>query len=150
MKTIRFITALLGFTLFTSCALKPIASEYTFIKTDIKNVGLHDLGNGNILIYNSANIFHKMDNTARLNIWLDGKPPGQIKPNEYVIINLKEGDHHFKVQHIDVVNMRSEHKVEIDDETKVIKIKPTITTNKLEVTNEFPKNFDKFAYAERR
>jgi hypothetical protein len=150
MKNIRIIIVSLSFILLTSCALKPITSEYAFVKTNIENVALNNLENGNILIYNGANILHKMDNTARLNIWLDNKPHGQIRPSEYVIINLKNGKHHFKVLHIDVVNMRSEHEVEIDNETKVIKIKPTITSNKLELTNEFPKNFDKFKYAEKR
>lgn len=150
MKNIRIIITLFGVLLLTSCALRPITSEYTFIKTDIENVELNDLGNGNVLIYNGANILHKMDNTARLNIWLDNKPLGQIRPREYVIINFKKGKHYFKVLHIDVVNMRSKHEVEIDNETKVIKIKPTLTSNKLELTNEFPKNFDKFKYAEKR
>ncbi|KAB7530786.1 hypothetical protein F8C76_04615 [Flagellimonas olearia] len=150
MRNIRIVIILLSIFLINSCALKPITSEYTFIKTDIENVELNDLGNGNILIYNGANILHKMDNTARLNIWLDQKPLGQIRPSEYVIINLKKGKHQFKVLHIDVVNMRSEHEIEVDDKTKIIKIKPTITSNKLELTNEFPKNFDKFKYAEKR
>lgn len=150
MKNIRIIITLSGILLLTSCALKPIKSEYTFIKTNIENVEPNDLGNGNVLIYNGANILHKMDNTAKLNIWLNNKPLGQIRPSEYVIIYLKKGKHHFKVLHIDVVNMRSEHEVEIDNETKVIKIKPTLTSNKLELTNEFPDNFGKFKYAEKR
>ena len=57
--------------LITSCALKPITSEYNFITTDLEKV---ELGNGKILIYNGANILHKIDNTARLNIWIDNKP----------------------------------------------------------------------------
>jgi hypothetical protein len=150
MKNIKMIIASISLILLTSCALKPITSEYTFIKTNIENVKLNDLGNGNVLIYNGANILHKMDNTARLNIWLDQKPLGQIRPSEYVIINLKKGKHLFKVLHIDVVNMRSEHEVEIDEKTKVIKIKPNITSNKLELKNKFPKNFEKFKYAEKR
>jgi hypothetical protein len=46
--------------------------------------------------------------------------------------------------------MRSENEVEIDEKTKVIKIKPNITSNKLELKNKFPKNFEKFKYAEKR
>lgn len=136
--------------ILTSCALKPITSEFHFIKTDLEHVELNKLGDGNILIFNGANILHKMDNTARLNIWIDGKPLGQIRPSEYVIINLKKGKHLFKALHIDVINMRSEHDVEIDNETKVIKIKPNLTSNKLEVTNELPNRFEKFKYAEKR
>lgn len=136
--------------LLTSCALKPITSDYTFIKTDLEKVELDELGNGTILIYNGADILHKIDNTARLNIWIDNKPLGQIRPSEYVIINLENGKHKFKALHIDVVNMRSEHDVEIDEKTKVIKIKPNITSNRLTVTNELPEKFKKFKYAEKR
>lgn len=135
---------------FISCALRPITSEYAFIKTDLENVSLDKLGQGTVLIYNGANILHKMDNTARLNLWINDKPLGQIKPSEYVIINLKNGKHQFKALHIDVVNMRSLHDVEIDENTKIIKVKPTLTSNKLEVTNVLPKRFDKFKYVEKR
>ncbi|MEZ7498105.1 hypothetical protein QO200_05070 [Flavobacterium sp. Arc3] len=150
MKKIKLV---IGFTLFlamASCALQPIASEYTFIKTDLAKVELDKLGDGNILIYNGATLMHKLDNTARLNIWIDNKALGQIRPTEYVIINVKKGQHHFKVVHVDVVNMKSEHDVNIDTDTKVIKIKPTVTSNKLEVTNEFPSNFEKLKYAQKR
>lgn len=150
MKNIRIIIISLSVVVFISCALQPIISEYTFQKTDIENIELNDLGNGHILIYNAANILHKMDNTGRLNIWLDNKPLGQIRPSEYVVIKLKNVKHHFKVLHIDVVNMRSEHEVKVDNDSKVIKIKPTMTSNKLELTNEFPKNFETFKYAEKR
>lgn len=134
----------------TSCALKPTTSDYNFIKTDLEKVELDKLGNGTILIYNGANILHKLDNTARLNIWIDDKSLGQIRPSEYVIINLEYGKHHFKALHIDVVNMRSQHDVEIDENTKVINIKPNVTSNRLEVTNELPERFEKFKYAEKR
>lgn len=133
--------------LLTSCALKPITSDYTFIKTDLEKVELDNLGNGTILIYNGADILHKIDNTAKLNIWIDNKALGQIRPSEYVIINLDNGKHQFKALHIDVVKMRSEHNVEIDNNTKVINIKPNITSNRLTVTNELPKKFEKFKYA---
>ena len=136
--------------LLTSCALKPITSEFTFIKTDLEKVDLSTLGNGTVLIYNGADILHKMDNTARLNIWIDNKSLGQIRPSEYVIINLNDGKYLFDVLHLDLVKMRSTHDVLIDSETKVIKIKPNLTSNKLTITNELPKRFEKFKYAEKR
>ena len=46
--------------------------------------------------------------------------------------------------------MRSNHKVIVDEKTKVIKIKPTLSSNKLETINILPNNFDKFKYAEKR
>jgi len=143
---ILFLTGLL----FNSCALKPIISEYTFVKTNLEKIELDKLGNGTILIYNGADILHKIDKTARLNIWIEDKSLGQIRPKEYVIINLKEGDYEFTALHIDIVNMRSNHEVKIDSNTKVIKIKPNLTSNRLIVTNELPNKFEKYMYATRR
>lgn len=136
--------------LFTSCALKPITSDYTFIKTDLDKVDFEKLGNGTVLLYNGADIFNKIDNTARLNIWIDNKPLGQLRPNEYVIINLKEGKYRFKVLHLDLVKMTSEHSVTIDNITKIIKIKPTLTSNSLSITNIVPSNFNKMKPAQKR
>ena len=88
---IKLIVIFSSLLFITSCALKPITSEYTFIKTDLAKINLDNLGEGTILVYNGANIFHKMDNTARLNIWINGRALGQIRAGEYVIINLKDG-----------------------------------------------------------
>jgi hypothetical protein len=149
-KKAKYILLFSIFILLNSCALKPIISDYSFVKTDIQQVDLDKLGNGKILIYNGADIFHKIDNTARLNIWIDDKPLGQIRAREYVIINLKEGTYNFKALHIDVVKFRSRHQVEINANTKVIKIKPNLTSNKLWITNELPKKFEKYNYAKER
>lgn len=150
MKKAYLILACSAFLSLTSCALKAIPSEYSYIKTDLTKVDINDLGNGSVLIYNGANILHKLDNTARLNVWIDNKPLGQIRPSEYLIINMENKKHVIKLLHIDVVNMRSEHDVIVTNETKIIRVKPTLTSNKLEVTNEFPNNFEKFKYVPKR
>lgn len=149
MNKIKISSMFFVLLFITSCALKPIPSEYIFIKTDVENIKLDDLGNGNVLIYNGSNVLHNLDNTGHLNIWLDDKPLGQIRQKEYLIIKLNKGKHLFKVLHVDIVKMKSQHEVEIDDNTKIIRIKPTVTSNKLELTNEFPKNFYKFKYVEK-
>lgn len=150
MKKITFAAILSTVLLLSSCALRPIPSEYSFVKTDLDSVNIDNLGNGQILIYNGANFLHRLDNTARLNAWIDNKALGQIRPAEFVIINLENGTYEFKLLHIDIVNMRSEHEVIIDNGIKVIKIRPTLTSNDLEVTNELPSNFEKFSYSEQR
>jgi len=132
--------------LFVSCGLKPIESNYQYIDTEIENINLDDLGNGKILIHNGANVFHKIDETSSLNIWINNIPAGQLKASEYVVIRLNEGSNIVRLLHKDVVNMKSEHNIVIDERTKIIMVKPTITSNKLEVTNEFPRNWHKFSY----
>ena len=136
--------------LIISCALRPIGSQYSFIKIDVNDVELDSLGNGKILFYNGADILHRMDNTARLNIWIEDKSLGQLRGGEYVIIQLNNAEYNVKLHHQDVFNMRSEHKVIVNDTVKVIRVEPTITSNKLSVTNELPKKFEKFKYTEAR
>ncbi|MCY0978376.1 hypothetical protein PGH12_03150 [Chryseobacterium wangxinyae] len=61
-----------------------------------------------------------------------------------MIIDLSNGIYEFNVLHLDMVNMRSNHSVSVNENTKVIRIEPTITSNKLTVTNVLPQNFEKY------
>jgi hypothetical protein len=146
---IQHIFALCALFLLSSCALKPITAEYDFVPLHVNDVTLSKLGNGKVLFYNGANILHKIDNTARLNVWINGKALGQIRGREYLIVDLPKGELEVKLHHIDVVNMRSTHTFTLNDTIKIIKVKPTVKSNKLEITNEFPKKFEKFEYAKR-
>ena len=130
----------------SSCALKPISSEHALLRMEKEDISSESLGNGRVLIYNDANILHTGDNTARLNIVLDDKNLGQLKAKDFVIVKLENGNHVFNIRHLDVVNMRSTHKVVITDTVQIIRVKPTITSNKLEITNEFPNNWDKYGF----
>ncbi len=146
MKLSTTPLAILIVILFSSCALRPIPSEHTLVHMDKENTTLANLGNGKILIYNDANILHTSDNTSQLNIKMDGKNLGQLSAKNYVIVDLPNGKHIFNLHHLDLVNMRSEHEVNVTDTVKVIMVKPTITSNKLEVVNKLPKNWDKYSY----
>jgi|26BtaG_2_1085354.scaffolds.fasta_scaffold31564_1 hypothetical protein len=146
MKHLTSTVAICITILFSSCALSPIPSEYNLVKTEKKMVDLESLGNGTVLIYNDANILHTSDNTSQLNIVLNDKNLGQLRAKDYVIIRLENGKHLFKLRHLDLVNMRSEHVVTVTDSLKVIRVKPTISSNKLEVTNQLPENWEKYEY----
>jgi hypothetical protein len=131
-----------------SCVLRPITSGYDYYKNKTESINLNDLGNGKILIYNGAGVLHKIDNTARLNMWIDGKPMGQFREREYAIIELEKGIYDFKLLHFDMIKFKSTHKVEINEKTKVIRIEPTITSNDLTITNQLPGKFEIFRYVE--
>lgn len=143
-KCVTGLFSLILLLMLSSCALRSIPSDYNSVKLDTVNT--NTLGNGKVLIYNGASILHSIDNTARLNVWIDNKSIGQIRTKEYLIIDLKKGSYEFKTLHLDMVNMRSKHQIEIDENTKVIRIEPTITSNKVTVTNVLPENFDKYIY----
>lgn len=147
LKITETIVVFLFFSILTSCALRPLTSEYNGVEVKKGIAELSALGNGKILIYNGADILHKIDNTARLNIWIDDKALGQIRQKEYINLDLEDGEYSFKLLHIDIFKMRSKHDVEINTKTKVIRVEPTLASNKLTITNEFPDKFQKFEYA---
>jgi len=144
----KFLTLLL-FLFLTSCALKAIPANYD-INSFEKAIIPDDLGNGKVLIYSGADWKHQIDNTARLNVLIDNIALGQVRPKEYVIIKLELGVHKISLKHIDLVNMRSEHELIIEENTKIIEIKPTITSNKTTITNELPDDFNEFKYVIKR
>lgn len=131
---------------FTSCGLKPISTEHTLLHIKNENITLNELGNGTILIYNDANILHTSDNTSRLNIIIDDKNLGQLRAKNYAIVKLDLGIHYFRINHLDVVNMKSDHQVNLTESIKILKVKPTITSNKLEIVEELPQNWKKYTY----
>ncbi len=145
MRTKLLLNIAIPFLLY-SCGLKPIPSEYDLTKVESENVAISNLGNGRVLIYSDANILHTADNTSRLNFILDEKNLGQLRAKGFAIVHLADGEHTFKLKHKDLVNMRSEHEVVINDTVKVIRVKPTITSNKLEITNKLTSNWEKYRY----
>lgn len=138
MKNIT-IYLILAMSTLTGCSpLKPIKSEYNLIRTSSSGISAKEVGNGKILIFNGSGMMNKMDDSSRLNIWINGNALGQIKANEYAVLLLLPGTYNFRIQHKDVANFESTHKVEITKETIFINIKPTATSNKVEIVTNMP------------
>ncbi len=131
----------------SSCGLNSITSEYSFEDLYMKDVSLEKLGDGKVMFYNNVNLMHTLDNTGRLNVWIDDKPAGQIRGGEYIIYKVDIGKHKVRLLHIDMANIRSSHEFYVDETTKVVKIKATIVSNDFSVTNILPDNFSKFKHA---
>ena len=131
---IIFITSI-----FPSCSpLKSVKSEYKLIRTASSGISANEVGNGKVLIFNGSGMNHKIDDTSRLNVWINGSVLGQLNSNEYAVIYLLPGTYNFKLQHKDIGNFESTHLIEIVKETTFINVKPTVTSNKVEIIANFP------------
>ena len=138
MKNITTYLILVIFTLTGCSPLKSIKSEYNLIRTSAAAMSANKVGNGKILIFNGSGINHKIDDTSRLNIWINGNALGQLNANEYAVLLLLPGKYNFRLQHKDVANFESTHEVEITKETIFINVKPTVTSNKVEIVKNMP------------
>jgi hypothetical protein len=137
MKKIIYLILLIS--TLTGCSpLKYIKSEYNLIRTSGNDISLSEFGNGKILIFNGSGMMHKIDDTSRLNIWINGNALGQLKANEYAVLLLLPGTYNFRLQHKDFANFESTHEVEITKETSFIKVKPTVISNKVEIVANMP------------
>jgi hypothetical protein len=138
MKNITIYLILVIYTLTSCSPLKSIKSEYNLIKTSTAGISANEVGNGKILIFNGSGMKHKIDDTSRLNIWINGNALGQLNANEYAVLLLLPGKYNFRLQHKDVANFESTHEVEITKETIFINVKPTATSNKVEIVSNMP------------
>lgn len=129
---------------FSSCVLKPIKSEYTLLSNFSDTIFIDDLKNGKILIYNGAGFSKKMDNTSNVNIWINNRALGQLKAYEYAVINLLPGKYEFKLKHKDLADFNNTQIIDINFDTKIICIKPTIVSNKITIEDNLPLSFHKF------
>lgn len=138
MKNIS-IYLVIVISILTGCSpLKSIKSEYNLIRTSAGAISANEVGNGKILIFNGSGMNHIFDDTARLNVWINGTALGQLNAYEYAVLLLLPGKYNFRLQHKDMVNFESTHEVEITNETIIINVKPTITSNKVEIISNMP------------
>ena len=121
----------------SSCALSSITSDYNFENSNMQEVSLAKLGDGKVLVYNDVNFMHTLDNTGRVNVWIDDKPAGQIRASEYIIYTLSPGKHQIRLLHVDVVNIRSSHEISVENATKVVKIKATSVSKSISFKTKF-------------
>lgn len=130
---------------FSGCALSPIPVEVNLIKAtnqEIDNV----VGSGTVLLFNDAGTLYTIDVTDRVNIWINGLAIGQLESEEYVIIKTNLGKVTFKVRHLDLAIMESSHVINIDKNTRYIRVAPTLISNVVQVMTTLPEDFKKYKY----
>jgi len=131
---------------FSSCGIKPIISEKPYIKLPSYQVDLKNLGNGRIMIYNGDYYcpVAVCGTSTKVNIEMDNEALGQINYGEYFIVDLGTGSKNFHLEHVEVFKIKSDHKIIIDENTKILKLEPTDFSHKLTITNELPTSLQAF------
>lgn len=125
---------------FNSCSLNRVVTEQPYIYWPKPDISMDTLGNGIVLFHNSNYIFDYFSALGpnKVNIKMDGVHLGQIDYGEFFMLEIEPGEHEFELEHRDMFMFRSSHKLMIDNDTKVILVKPTVTSNKIEITNKLP------------
>ena len=90
-----------------------------------------------VLINNSSKLLHGADGTGLINVRLDGKAVGGPNIGEYLQIQVPKGRHTLEVCHLDVIKLRTEQEINVDQDL-VIELKATPFSNKILVQSTMP------------
>ena len=135
-----------------SCGIKKVISEKEYLRLPLNEINLDKLGNGKILFYNGDYYCPVVECgwTTKINVHFNEIQLGTINYNEYFIVELKKGNYNVKLKHWDAVNMKSEHQISIDENTKIVKLQTTAVSNDIEIVNELPDEFRSYNYVEKK
>ena len=137
MKTTYSLFALVLSLFVTSCAVNNVPRETTFVKNDAKIERVEDLREGSVMLYNES---------EPVNVYVNGKIIRQIENGEYVVLNLKEGNHKFDLRDANNSKKRRIVDLNVGEHTKVIEIMPTTVSNEFEIKNKLPLLWKNFRY----
>ncbi len=132
--------------IMSSCAIKSLVSEKKYVYLPNQEVNLDNLGNGRIMLYNGHYYCPVITcgTTTKVNVLVNDRPFGQINYGEYFIVDIGTGVKNFHLEHKEIFKMKSDHKIIIDEKTKVLKLEPTDFSHKLTITNELPEDLPNF------
>lgn len=82
-----------------------------------------DENTNSFIFYNGSNAaLYGIDGSGRINLYLDGDSVGQLKINEYVILNLEPGLHRIKLVHKDLMEFTSYHEIDSKADNTFVKL----------------------------
>ena len=140
--SLRFLLVALLALLLQACAIAPVTTELP-LQAGQMQVPAKEPGKTYLLLYNNASkLLHGLDNTARINVWLDGKGVGGLDIGHYVQLVLPDGDYTLKLIHRDLVEFESTHKLSLVGKPLFIEMQPTIVSNTITVHTELPSGND--------
>lgn len=142
LSSLRILLVTVVAAFLQACAVAPIATEVQLQAGEMQ-VPQKQAGKTYVLLYNNANkLLYGIDNTARLNVWLDGKGIGGLDIGQYVQMVLPNGEHVLKLLHRDVLDFESTHRIALNGEPLFIEMYPTPVSNSIAVHGKLPTGND--------
>ncbi|MEH6458235.1 MAG: hypothetical protein V7749_18040 [Cocleimonas sp.] len=94
-----------------------------------------------VRIFNTTEGIRNFMGAGRMKVSINGKSYGTIKSKEYIQIKLKAGKHQIDLSHWDLVTLKSNHPVNINQENTFLGITTTPRSNVLSIDEAMPKGY---------
>jgi hypothetical protein len=115
------------------CAAAPPNQDFT-LPSQILSDPVRDSRLKRLVIYNDSNgLIYGLDNSGKINVYLNGMGVGQLPIGKYVIVAIEGGTHTIKLEHRDIKLFKSTHEIMVSDDLQYLKISSTMTSNSAEI-----------------
>jgi hypothetical protein len=122
----------------TISPLAPVPAEVPLIAGELKEP-IATAGQSFVVIFNNGSkLLHGIDNTARINVRINGKGVGGLDIGQYVQLSLPNGTHRVELAHRDVVLFKSAHELVLTGAPAYVEIAATILSNDMKVHDRLP------------
>jgi hypothetical protein len=149
-RTLILITVVVSS--FAGCLMAPIRPEITHLQGNLTEPSTTP-GEAKLVLFNNSNkLLFGLDNTGRINAWLNSKAVGGPNIGEYIQLQVPKGKHELTLVHLDVLEFRSQHQIDVQDDLLFIELRATPVSNEIRLhkilpaENYLPKPFMQYVY----
>lgn len=124
--------------LLSACMMAPVRPDMPHLNDDISARSTRP-DEVRLVFYNNSNkLTHGLDNTGRINVWLDGKAVGGPDIGEFVQVQVPRKPYRVRLVHLDMTEMSSEHQLDATADPTYVEVRATITSNELKAHQALP------------
>lgn len=121
--------------------MAPVPNQYPVVHGAIPAHSIRD-DQTFVAFFNNANpVLYGLDNSAKLNIWVNDKSVGQLGLGEHIQVILPNGNHRVTLKHLDLFYFTSQHDLELTGEPTFVEVRPTVVSNHLKAYKNKPPAF---------
>lgn len=129
----RRLAGVVAVGLLAGCMMAPVKPDLPHLQEDMAARSTKP-GEVRLVIWNNSDkLLHGLDNTGRVNVWLDGKAAGGPDIGEYIQLQVPRGSYQVKLVHLDLMEFVSQHRLDAVEDPTYVEVRATITSNDLKV-----------------
>lgn len=133
------MSILVIFTALSGCVIPPVTPQVSHLGPDL-TVKAASPNEAKVLLFNnSSRLMFGVDNTGRMNVWLNGRGVASLDIGEYVQISVPYGRYTLELLHRDMFDFKTSHELNVAGDTAIVEIAASILSNEFRVHDVLPR-----------
>jgi uncharacterized protein YcfL len=123
------------------CASHSVVRNEFNLKSPPKTI-VTDSSYSKMIIFNSSSSFlYGPDGSGVIGIKIDSKAFTRLTIDEYLQFYVPKGKYTFELEHIDVLSFKSSHIIDAFEDSTLVEINATTTSNEAQIVPSLPSEF---------